>query len=127
MIRQPPISTLSSSSAASDVYKRQYPNHFDQNDEFKKTMFTEENKSAFLNEVIKMMMEIRQAKHLVVQKEEWTEVRKKWMQAGNILYKFIADNMVVGGRTSLMKEELFLSLIHISEPTRLLSISYAVF
>jgi len=91
-------------------YYIEYPNFFDQTDEFKKTMFTNENKSAFLNEVIKMMMEIRQAKHLVVQKEEWTEVRKKWMQAGNILFKFIADNMVAGGRTSLMKEELFTGL-----------------
>lgn len=43
-------------------YYIEYPNHFDQNDEFKKTMFTKENKSAFLNEVIKMMLEIRQAK-----------------------------------------------------------------
>lgn len=91
-------------------YYIEYPNHFDQNDEFKKTMFTNENKSAFLNEVIKMMLEIRQAKHLVVQKEEWTEVRKKWMQAGNILFKFIADNMVAGGRSSLIKEELFTGL-----------------
>jgi hypothetical protein len=32
------------------------------------------------------------------------------MQAGNILFKFIADNMVQGGRTSLMKEELFIGL-----------------
>lgn len=91
-------------------YYIEYPNFFDQTDEFKKTMLTNENKSAFLNEVIKMMMEIRQAKHLVVQKEEWTEVRKKWTQAGNILFKFIADNMVAGGRTSLMKEELFTGL-----------------
>jgi len=91
-------------------YYIEYPNNFELNDEFKKTMFTEENKSAFLNEVIKMMIKIRQAKHLVVQKEEWTEVRKKWMQAGNIMFKFIADNMVPGGRTAVMKEELFTAL-----------------
>jgi Family of unknown function (DUF5906) len=91
-------------------YYIEYPNNFELNDEFKKTMFTEENKSAFLNEVIKIMIEIRQAKHLVVQKEDWTEVRKKWMQAGNIMFKFIADNMVPGGRTAVMKEELFTAL-----------------
>jgi putative DNA primase/helicase len=86
------------------------PNHFEQNDEFQKETFTEENKSAVLNEVIKIMMEIRKDKHLVVKKEVWTEVRKKWMQAGNILYKFIQDNMVAGGRTSLIKDELFTAL-----------------
>jgi putative DNA primase/helicase len=87
-----------------------FPNHFDQNDEFQKNTFTEENKSAFLNEVIKMIVEIRQGKRLVVQKEEWTEVRRKWMQAGNILYRFIEDNMVAGGRTSFIKDELFTAL-----------------
>lgn len=91
-------------------YYVHFPNHFEQNDEFKKNTFTEENKSAFLNEVIKMIIEIRQAKRLVVKKEEWTEVRMKWMQAGNILYKFIEDNMVAGGKTSLIKDELFTAL-----------------
>jgi phage/plasmid-associated DNA primase len=86
------------------------PNHFEQNGEFQKQTFTEENKSAFLNEVIKMIMEIKKAKRLVAQKEEWTEVRKKWMQASNVLYKFIDDNMVAGGKTSFMKEELFTAL-----------------
>ena len=87
-----------------------FPNHFDRNDEFQKNTFTEQNKSAFLNEVIKMIIEIRQAKCLVVQKEEWTDVRFKWMQAGNVLYKFIEDNMVAGGRTSFIKDELFTTL-----------------
>jgi hypothetical protein len=86
------------------------PNHFEQNGEFQKQTFTEENKSAFLNEVIKMIMEIKKAKRLVAQKEEWTEVRKKWMQASNVLYKFIDDNMAAGGKTSFMKEELFTAL-----------------
>lgn len=91
-------------------YYIDFPNHFEQNDEFQKLTFTEENKSALLNEVIKTMLEIRKNKKLVVQKEAWTEVRLKWMQASNILYKFLEDNMVSGGKTSFMKDELFTAL-----------------
>jgi hypothetical protein len=91
-------------------YYINFPNHFEQNDEFQKLTFTEENKSALLNEVIKTMLEIRKNKKLVVQKEAWTEVRLKWMQASNILYKFLEDNMVSGGKTSFIKDELFTAL-----------------
>eukprot|EP00658_Telonema_sp_P-2_P084808 TRINITY_DN9517_c0_g1_i3.p1 TRINITY_DN9517_c0_g1~~TRINITY_DN9517_c0_g1_i3.p1 ORF type:complete len:102 (+),score=16.77 TRINITY_DN9517_c0_g1_i3:99-404(+) len=71
MIRRPPRSTLSSSSAASDVYKRQ-----------------ESSTSTILY--------------------------RTGRPTGTFLY-------------SLVRGPLKLSLIHISEPTRLLSISYAVF
>src|SRR5674536_290570 len=69
MIRRPPRSTLSSSSAASDVYKRQ----------------------------VKM-----------------DKRRHRDTRGGPVFKTGVA-------------EDLGLSLIHISEPTRLLSISYAVF
>ena len=76
MIRRPPRSTLSSSSAASDVYKRQALNYF----------------------ILRTHRPILEAFLL-----------------GFIIYGvFDATNLA-------------LSLIHISEPTRLLSISYAVF
>ena len=77
MIRQPPRSTQSRSSAASDVYKRQ-------------------GKSDEDNIPIKY----------------WGEVPKFNFEP--------ASHQELG-------EALDLSLIHISEPTRLLSISYAVF
>lgn len=91
-------------------YYIHFPNHFKQNDEFHKNTFTEENKSALLNEVIKMMLEIRENKKLAVKKEEWTEVRKKWIQAGNLLSKFVEDNMTPGGKTLFIKDELFNAL-----------------
>src|SRR5674536_357054 len=69
MIRRPPRSTLSSSSAASDVYKRQ--------------------------------------------------MQRKFLKAGNLRLDLPLVFAVYG--------DPYLSLIHISEPTRLLSISYAVF
>jgi len=86
------------------------PNQFAKNAEFKIKTFTEENKSALLNVVIETMVDMLKAKDLVVKKEEWTEVRKKWMQASNILNRFIEDNITAGSRTSLMKEELFTAL-----------------
>ena len=76
MIRRPPRSTQSRSSAASDVYKRQlkYQDGF--------------------------LLEKTNEKYLAI-------VRKM--------------------KTNFHDEDVSLSLIHISEPTRLLSISYAVF
>ena len=76
MIRRPPRSTQSRSSAASDVYKRQLQHHRDA---------------------------VADRKRQVVDAAQ---------QVGRALLGVAAQ---------------FLSLIHISEPTRLLSISYAVF
>ena len=77
MIRRPPRSTQSRSSAASDVYKRQ-----DQN-------------------------------------RAQAQLAKK----AGVDLTTVKDIFIYGNHSPSM----FLSLIHISEPTRLLSISYAVF
>ena len=88
MIRRPPRSTQSRSSAASDVYKRQILSYkIDRStDGSTWTNVTTTNGNAYLDTV--------------------SESRKYYWRVGTM------DN---------------LSLIHISEPTRLLSISYAVF
>eukprot|EP00658_Telonema_sp_P-2_P034054 TRINITY_DN2489_c0_g1_i5.p1 TRINITY_DN2489_c0_g1~~TRINITY_DN2489_c0_g1_i5.p1 ORF type:complete len:117 (-),score=38.99 TRINITY_DN2489_c0_g1_i5:104-454(-) len=91
MIRRPPRSTLSSSSAASDVYKRQYqrrvrglPGHH--------------------------------TYHLAQQRDD----------GGQGLWRQPSLRGLRGEKVRAAPH-LCLSLIHISEPTRLLSISYAVF
>eukprot|EP00658_Telonema_sp_P-2_P041280 TRINITY_DN29510_c0_g1_i2.p1 TRINITY_DN29510_c0_g1~~TRINITY_DN29510_c0_g1_i2.p1 ORF type:complete len:129 (+),score=25.15 TRINITY_DN29510_c0_g1_i2:142-528(+) len=104
MIRRPPRSTLSSSSAASDVYKRQ-------------NMDTVHNEYApDLNGVL--------------------QPRGSQPELGlvTVLEGFVAqaasevDHHRTPHGTHMDPEpSVHLSLIHISEPTRLLSISYAVF
>eukprot|EP00658_Telonema_sp_P-2_P039638 TRINITY_DN28325_c0_g1_i1.p1 TRINITY_DN28325_c0_g1~~TRINITY_DN28325_c0_g1_i1.p1 ORF type:complete len:101 (-),score=38.40 TRINITY_DN28325_c0_g1_i1:44-346(-) len=86
MIRRPPRSTLSSSSAASDVYKRQ------------------------------VQLENLKDPPLVGQP---TGVLQMSVGVGSTV------DVEVGPAVSRLAFNL--SLIHISEPTRLLSISYAVF
>eukprot|EP00658_Telonema_sp_P-2_P072544 TRINITY_DN61675_c0_g1_i1.p1 TRINITY_DN61675_c0_g1~~TRINITY_DN61675_c0_g1_i1.p1 ORF type:complete len:104 (+),score=20.08 TRINITY_DN61675_c0_g1_i1:69-380(+) len=81
MIRRPPRSTLSSSSAASDVYKRQVM-----------------NPTSFDNIV-----------------------------SATVYYFLGITGGVPNTLIGTISFVLWLSLIHISEPTRLLSISYAVF
>eukprot|EP00658_Telonema_sp_P-2_P022551 TRINITY_DN19015_c0_g1_i1.p1 TRINITY_DN19015_c0_g1~~TRINITY_DN19015_c0_g1_i1.p1 ORF type:complete len:102 (+),score=24.52 TRINITY_DN19015_c0_g1_i1:153-458(+) len=83
MIRRPPRSTLSSSSAASDVYKRQH---------------------------ITCIYYVRSSKFLLMTKRMWV---------------FQSSSIRLSLRSLTASSNL--SLIHISEPTRLLSISYAVF
>src|SRR5674536_5822 len=106
MIRRPPRSTLSSSSAASDVYKRQHVvgvsihgfKYFKQ----------------FLGPVwwlIPLMLPIEIISHLS------RPLSLTFRLFGNIAGEDIVLAVVL----------LLVSLIHISEPTRLLSISYAVF
>src|SRR5674536_371467 len=87
MIRRPPRSTLSSSSAASDVYKRQ---------------------------VRRLCVLVLQG--LRTRRRPVARRRPQEMGAG----VSAADHRRTGAPTDL-------SLIHISEPTRLLRISYAVF
>eukprot|EP00658_Telonema_sp_P-2_P009335 TRINITY_DN134_c0_g1_i1.p2 TRINITY_DN134_c0_g1~~TRINITY_DN134_c0_g1_i1.p2 ORF type:complete len:118 (-),score=55.36 TRINITY_DN134_c0_g1_i1:145-498(-) len=94
MIRRPPRSTLSSSSAASDVYKRQVS-----------TQSTGLH-SSDMSSVTEILNGLKsQITPAMVKKTKTV---------------FVFD---IGGKVFTLD----LSLIHISEPTRLLSISYAVF
>eukprot|EP00658_Telonema_sp_P-2_P022806 TRINITY_DN19127_c0_g1_i1.p1 TRINITY_DN19127_c0_g1~~TRINITY_DN19127_c0_g1_i1.p1 ORF type:complete len:117 (+),score=27.65 TRINITY_DN19127_c0_g1_i1:114-464(+) len=99
MIRRPPRSTLSSSSAASDVYKRQ----------------------------VRYMMKGYSFSNSDV-----------WVILQNLRWQYGCHSSLRCGRLQMTHHQrqriacrkctaLHLSLIHISEPTRLLSISYAVF
>src|SRR5674536_393183 len=88
MIRRPPRSTLSSSSAASDVYKRQG------------------------------------------QERLLRRPRDRGPAEGQFLPRYwpgALDRRGGAASEAAVRTALRLSLIHISEPTRLLSISYAVF
>eukprot|EP00658_Telonema_sp_P-2_P024191 TRINITY_DN19713_c0_g1_i2.p1 TRINITY_DN19713_c0_g1~~TRINITY_DN19713_c0_g1_i2.p1 ORF type:complete len:122 (-),score=38.41 TRINITY_DN19713_c0_g1_i2:16-381(-) len=94
MIRRPPRSTLSSSSAASDVYKRQGNN---KGKKGVKGSTAEDDKLVVDGDL------------LLGTADGYTDAE-------------VYDAII---RLSMLFR--FLSLIHISEPTRLLSISYAVF
>src|SRR5674536_274536 len=100
MIRRPPRSTLSSSSAASDVYKRQ-------SREVKPASRSARAISTRwfgAPSPISHLLDIRPAEQALRQEDQCDGEHGK---GGDVL--------------------VVLSLIHISEPTRLLSISYAVF
>eukprot|EP00658_Telonema_sp_P-2_P043576 TRINITY_DN31501_c0_g1_i1.p1 TRINITY_DN31501_c0_g1~~TRINITY_DN31501_c0_g1_i1.p1 ORF type:complete len:125 (-),score=30.04 TRINITY_DN31501_c0_g1_i1:12-386(-) len=90
MIRRPPRSTLSSSSAASDVYKRQQFGCF-----------------------------LSLPSYYTTRSKTVSRLRERVVSGINFKFKLqgLSHSHLVSG----------LSLIHISEPTRLLSISYAVF
>src|SRR5450756_2231669 len=113
MIRRPPRSTQSRSSAASDVYKRQR----DAGD------WKRSNKD--LGRVLAMA-------HLTLERDrrEGTNEFEEWPQRmwDALQEKFGADarTLAMGAHTGI-DALLALSLIHISEPTRLGMISYAVF
>eukprot|EP00658_Telonema_sp_P-2_P048123 TRINITY_DN36624_c0_g1_i2.p2 TRINITY_DN36624_c0_g1~~TRINITY_DN36624_c0_g1_i2.p2 ORF type:complete len:130 (-),score=38.51 TRINITY_DN36624_c0_g1_i2:5-394(-) len=103
MIRRPPRSTLSSSSAASDVYKRQGTTRTTttSNSNGRKSSASafnsKDKENEFFNSSPTSLVSIR--------------------------------GMIDGDSKAVNMDKLrsMLSLIHISEPTRLLSISYAVF
>ncbi|RXA21847.1 hypothetical protein EQO05_01005 [Methanosarcina sp. MSH10X1] len=82
---------------------------FEIDDDFKKRTLTEENISAFFNSIIQMVIEIRCMKHLLYE-QKWTEVREKWTRESNILCKFVEENMVLGGRTAIIKEDLMAAI-----------------
>eukprot|EP00658_Telonema_sp_P-2_P000610 TRINITY_DN10228_c0_g1_i3.p1 TRINITY_DN10228_c0_g1~~TRINITY_DN10228_c0_g1_i3.p1 ORF type:complete len:125 (+),score=46.94 TRINITY_DN10228_c0_g1_i3:118-492(+) len=108
MIRRPPRSTLSSSSAASDVYKRQYQRRV-------RVLYC----SIVTNNT--SIMTAQEAKLFVGQlnqKATEEDVRQLFNFYGEVRHVNIVRKN---------GESTGLSLIHISEPTRLLSISYAVF
>jgi phage/plasmid-associated DNA primase len=87
----------------------EFNNRFEIDDNFKQRIFTEENISGLLNEVIKMMFRIKKNKRLPFT-QDWTMVRGKWIQESNLLFKFIEENMVAGGKTAIMKEQLLTAL-----------------
>jgi P4 family phage/plasmid primase-like protien len=75
----------------------------------KNTLLTDENMSALLNEALAMIRNYIQTGELPYRShkgDEWKKVREEWLQAGNPLYKFIIENFVKGGETSLIKDEL---------------------
>eukprot|EP00658_Telonema_sp_P-2_P057517 TRINITY_DN45969_c0_g1_i1.p1 TRINITY_DN45969_c0_g1~~TRINITY_DN45969_c0_g1_i1.p1 ORF type:complete len:136 (+),score=26.41 TRINITY_DN45969_c0_g1_i1:127-534(+) len=106
MIRRPPRSTLSSSSAASDVYKRQVQ-------EFGCDVNALSDSSIY-NPIYPLFR--------AVEKNE-ADCVSELISLGANVNQINRDN----GFTALHIAISNLSLIHISEPTRLLSISYAVF
>eukprot|EP00658_Telonema_sp_P-2_P059632 TRINITY_DN48757_c0_g1_i1.p1 TRINITY_DN48757_c0_g1~~TRINITY_DN48757_c0_g1_i1.p1 ORF type:complete len:127 (-),score=30.75 TRINITY_DN48757_c0_g1_i1:119-499(-) len=119
MIRRPPRSTLSSSSAASDVYKRQV--------EPPVRLFDAIVRHCVVHSVLARVQE-----HLVVLEGECgvlvVHLAVPAVQLDVDLVRVGVDVQVsmceAGGGSGAHHD---LSLIHISEPTRLLSISYAVF
>eukprot|EP00831_Metopus_contortus_P020689 TRINITY_DN19143_c0_g1_i1.p2 TRINITY_DN19143_c0_g1~~TRINITY_DN19143_c0_g1_i1.p2 ORF type:complete len:117 (+),score=18.92 TRINITY_DN19143_c0_g1_i1:112-462(+) len=100
MIRRPPRSTQGVSSAASDVYKRQ---------------IQQASLSNFLNRLSRKFQQFPN------------------LAQPDIVYQLFINGKLTADRMSLtyieypMYSALILSLIHISEPTRPLYISYAVF
>eukprot|EP00658_Telonema_sp_P-2_P017981 TRINITY_DN17029_c0_g1_i1.p1 TRINITY_DN17029_c0_g1~~TRINITY_DN17029_c0_g1_i1.p1 ORF type:complete len:117 (-),score=31.94 TRINITY_DN17029_c0_g1_i1:66-416(-) len=101
MIRRPPRSTLSSSSAASDVYKRQGLTSID----LTPLSNVVEIAGGFL---------MRCTGLTTIDMQPLTQLAT--LHFGSVITKHMPTTKL-----------LLLSLIHISEPTRLLSISYAVF
>src|SRR5665648_1220880 len=95
MIRRPPRSTLSSSSAASDVYKRQIHS--------RKSM----------DDILQVLPSYKIQSSLL----HWFNGNKKHLKQAMDMNIFVSYGPVL----------LYLSLIHIFEPTRLGMISYAVF
>lgn len=83
----------------------EFKNVFSKNDEFKINLLTEENISAFFNEVLKTVLEIKANNELIFE-QPWTAVRERWLAETNILYKFLEENMVYGGKTAILKKDL---------------------
>eukprot|EP00658_Telonema_sp_P-2_P081959 TRINITY_DN8541_c0_g1_i3.p1 TRINITY_DN8541_c0_g1~~TRINITY_DN8541_c0_g1_i3.p1 ORF type:complete len:146 (+),score=25.79 TRINITY_DN8541_c0_g1_i3:96-533(+) len=123
MIRRPPRSTLSSSSAASDVYKRQLQLVATT----ARTFFGHEVDPAFPLIPIRLSTALRWSKLGLNQFSTLpTELVNQARHPGEQLL-LILYNAHTSSHLTEITPAMWLSLIHISEPTRLLSISYAVF
>eukprot|EP00658_Telonema_sp_P-2_P054560 TRINITY_DN43404_c0_g1_i1.p1 TRINITY_DN43404_c0_g1~~TRINITY_DN43404_c0_g1_i1.p1 ORF type:complete len:198 (-),score=78.65 TRINITY_DN43404_c0_g1_i1:55-648(-) len=148
MIRRPPRSTLSSSSAASDVYKRQGKKGEGTFSEVLKAQDIKSNKMVAIKCMKNHFDDVNQVNRL----REIQALRRLAPHANIIkLHEVLYDRstgrlalvfelmdmniyeLIRGRRQYLPDDKVLhymyqmLSLIHISEPTRLLSISYAVF
>jgi putative DNA primase/helicase len=94
-------------------------NHiFNVNDSFQIDFFSDGNMSALLNAVIAMMIQIKKMGSLIVPKMGWEKTRDTWIQEGNALYKFIKENMVIGGETAIIREQLVIVVRKWCEDTR---------
>lgn len=74
---------------------------------------TPENMSGLLNVVLGVMSDYMKGTPLKYRSnvgDEWENVREEWMRAGSPLYRYITENFVKGGETSLIKEELLMSV-----------------
>eukprot|EP00658_Telonema_sp_P-2_P056811 TRINITY_DN45265_c0_g1_i1.p1 TRINITY_DN45265_c0_g1~~TRINITY_DN45265_c0_g1_i1.p1 ORF type:complete len:123 (+),score=16.51 TRINITY_DN45265_c0_g1_i1:43-411(+) len=114
MLPRPPRSTLSSSSAASDVYKRQTRNH-----PLAAWLWQQPGARWPPLQAAPGPENVSMENHL----NRRLESQIAWQL---IEYKPLRLRCAAGLLQSALVGQL-LSLIHISEPTRLLSISYAVF
>eukprot|EP00658_Telonema_sp_P-2_P081124 TRINITY_DN8234_c0_g1_i2.p1 TRINITY_DN8234_c0_g1~~TRINITY_DN8234_c0_g1_i2.p1 ORF type:complete len:157 (+),score=48.48 TRINITY_DN8234_c0_g1_i2:142-612(+) len=142
MIRRPPRSTLSSSSAASDVYKRQGINA-EYGDEFvAMVMFRavlclaslqmalglwrdcgDTNATLHFQSVGSIPDPLHTGQNQTIFKHGWSDVDIPGDNLASTFSQYWCFTHCHNADGSIK----WLSLIHISEPTRLLSISYAVF
>eukprot|EP00658_Telonema_sp_P-2_P036988 TRINITY_DN26652_c0_g1_i1.p1 TRINITY_DN26652_c0_g1~~TRINITY_DN26652_c0_g1_i1.p1 ORF type:complete len:179 (+),score=71.13 TRINITY_DN26652_c0_g1_i1:95-631(+) len=166
MIRRPPRSTLSSSSAASDVYKRQHykelvcehsggPVVVDTMVNSKDEKLQEEARILLLNlgrgnprfqvHVAETVLTLLGCGNAVAQRMGAQSTRQymqtlppgfdsvvscmPMLKSGDLQVQYEASELIKAlSKYAYLHEAIIeLSLIHISEPTRLLSISYAVF
>src|SRR5450756_900930 len=133
MIRRPPRSTQSRSSAASDVYKRQVPHRISRADA---GIVRAPGPAMVVGVNVKAGDHVSAGDRLAVLESMKMELAVTAPFSGTIRHVMVMANAQVGAGTPLLHvdaardesgDEEGLSLIHISEPTRLGMISYAVF
>jgi len=83
-----------------------FPNHFETNPFYEEDLFTPQNLSAFLNEVLKVMLEIARRKRLI-RDSTADEVKELWSKAANALYAFVSDNTHSDQRGFIPTEEFY--------------------
>eukprot|EP00658_Telonema_sp_P-2_P001180 TRINITY_DN10451_c0_g1_i1.p1 TRINITY_DN10451_c0_g1~~TRINITY_DN10451_c0_g1_i1.p1 ORF type:complete len:140 (-),score=50.37 TRINITY_DN10451_c0_g1_i1:99-518(-) len=127
MIRRPPRSTLSSSSAASDVYKRQYQRRVRESamEEIDAKVVVIGNTGVGKTCIVLRYVQEKFFNHTASTIGASFMIRKLFIDDTRLTLQ-IWDT-AGQERFRSMGPMYYLSLIHISEPTRLLSISYAVF
>lgn len=84
-----------------------FPNQFDVDPSFIDRTFTEENKSGFLNEVIRRMFLIKANGNRLMNESTAEEVQTKWLLETNPVYKFIDGEMVKDLHAAFRKEDLY--------------------